>query len=292
MRSTNPILSNPNAFSADPNAAQGYAQPGAQQGYAQQGYDQPGAQQAWGQQGYQPNPGQPMPGQVAPPSSGRMTLDDTITKSATVMGLLMLVAAAAYVLTPLSLLTPALIISGLVGFVTVMVVSLRRVISPPLVLAYAVIEGVFIGAFSKVFEYMYPGIVTQAVLGTFVAAGATLAAYKFFNIRVTDKFRKIVFISTFAFAGVMLLNFVLSLFGIDLGMRGVGGGISMIAILASAVGVILAVLNLVMDFDYVEQGIRQGAPASESWRAALGLTVTMVWLYTEILRILSYFRSN
>ena len=295
MRSTNPILSNPNAFSADPNAAQGYAQPGAQQGYAQQGYaqqgyGQPGAQQAWGQQGYQPNPGQPMPGQVAPQSSGRMTLDDTITKSATVMGLLMLVAAAAYVLTPLSLLTPALIISGLVGFVTVMVVSLRRVISPPLVLAYAVIEGVFIGAFSKVFEYMYPGIVTQAVLGTFVAAGATLAAYKFFNIRVTDKFRKIVFISTFAFAGVMLLNFVLSLFGIDLGMRGVGGGISMIAILASAVGVVLAVLNLVMDFDYVEQGIRQGAPASESWRAALGLTVTMVWLYTEILRILSYFR--
>ena len=295
MRSTNPILSNPNAFSADPNAAQGYAQPGAQQGYAQQGYaqqgyGQPGAQQAWGQQGYLPNPGQPMLGQVAPQSSGRMTLDDTITKSATVMGLLMLVAAAAYVLTPLSLLTPALIISGLVGFVTVMVVSLRRVISPPLVLAYAVIEGVFIGAFSKVFEYMYPGIVTQAVLGTFVAAGATLAAYKFFNIRVTDKFRKIVFISTFAFAGVMLLNFVLSLFGIDLGMRGVGGGISMIAILASAVGVVLAVLNLVMDFDYVEQGIRQGAPASESWRAALGLTVTMVWLYTEILRILSYFR--
>lgn len=276
MRSTNPVLSNPTAFTAAPNT--------------QQTWGQPGAQQAWGQPGYPPAGGQPIPGQVAPQSSGVMTLDDTITKSAIVMGLLMLVAGAAYMLTPLSLLTPALIISGLVGFITVMIVSVRRMISPPLVLAYAVIEGVFIGALSKVFEAMYPGIVTEAVLGTFVAAGATLAAYKFFNIRVTARFRKIVLISTFAFAGVMLVNFLLSMFGVNLGMRASGGGVSMIAILASLVGVVLAVLNLVMDFDYIEQGIASRAPASESWRAALGLTVTMVWLYTELLRILSYFR--
>jgi uncharacterized YccA/Bax inhibitor family protein len=93
-----------------------------------------------------------------------------------------------------------------------------------------------------------------------------------------------------AFAGVMLINFVLSLFGVDLGLRDVGPGAGMIAILASALGVVLAVLNLIMDFDYIEQGIAMRAPASESWRGAFGLTVTMVWLYTELLRILSYFR--
>jgi uncharacterized YccA/Bax inhibitor family protein len=157
---------------------------------------------------------------------------------------------------------------------------------------YSVIEGVFIGAFSKLFELMYPGIVAQAVLATFVAAGVTLAANKYFRIRVTDKFRKIVVMSTFAFLGVVIVNLVLALFGVNLGIRTIGGGVSGIAILVSLVAVVLAVLNLILDFDYIEQGIAMRAPASESWRAAFGLTVTMVWLYTELLRILSYFRSN
>ncbi|QLQ14964.1 MAG: Bax inhibitor-1/YccA family protein [Micropruina sp.] len=219
-----------------------------------------------------------------------MTIDDVITKTAITLGGLMLVAGAAYVLTPMRWVYPALIVSGLVGFVAVMIVSFRRVVNPALVLVYAAIEGVFIGAFSKVFEYLYPGIVTQAVLGTFVAAGVTLAAYKYFRIKVTSRFRQVVVISTLAFAGVMLVNFVLAMFGVNLGIRTVGGGVSMLAIAASAIGVVLAVLNLILDFDYVEQGVRMQAPASESWRAAFGLTVTMVWLYTELLRILSYLR--
>ena len=273
MRSNNPILSNPNAFS------RAQAAPAA-------GYDQYQGQQ-WGQPGQQQwAPQQPVPQQ----SMGLMTIDDVITKSAITMGLLMLVAGAAFVLTPLSLLMPTLILSGLVGFVTVLIVALRRVLNPVAVLAYAVIEGIFIGAFSKVFEMMYPGIVVQAVLGTFVAAGATLAAYKFLRIRVTNQFRRIVVMSTFAFAGVMLVNFVLAMFGVNLGMRTVGGGISMIAVIASLVGVVLAVMNLILDFDFIEQGVRNQAPAVESWRGAFGLTVTMVWLYTELLRILSYLR--
>lgn len=279
MRSTNPVLSRPGAF-------QGQAQAYPQQGYGQQAY--PGY-------GYQQGPGQPYgypqaPQQPVETRQGVMTIDDVITKTAVTLGLLMLVAGAAYVLTPMQLVYPALIISGLVGFVAVMVVSFRRVVNPALVLVYAAIEGVFIGAFSKVFEYLYPGIVTQAVLGTFVAAGVTLAAYKYFRIKVTSRFRQVVVISTMAFAGVMLVNFVLALFGVNLGIRTVGGGVSMLAIAASAIGVVLAVLNLILDFDYVEQGVRMQAPASESWRAAFGLTVTMVWLYTELLRILSYFR--
>ena len=164
-------------------------------------------------------------------------------------------------------------------------------INPALVLLYAAIEGVFIGMISKYFEYLYSGIVAQAVLGTFAAAGVTLAAYKFFNIRVTPKFQKVVIIATIGFAVAMLLNFLLSLAGFNLGLRDDGtGSVSLLAIGVSALGVILAVLNLVLDFDYIEQGVAMGAPAKESWRGAFGLTVTMVWLYIEILRILSYLR--
>ena len=90
---------------------------------------------------------------------------------------------------------------------------------------------------------------------------------------------------------MFLLNLVLALFGIDLGMRDVGSGAGLLSIGISVIAVILAVLSLVVDFDSVERGIASQAPAQESWRAALGITVTMVWLYTEILRIMSYFRN-
>ena len=104
---------------------------------------------------------------------------------------------------------PALILSALVGFGVVLLVSFRRNVSPPLVFLYAAIEGVFIGMFSKIFRAIYPGIVMQAVIGTFAAAGVTLAAYKFFNIRVTPKFQKVVIMATIAFAVAMLINFML-----------------------------------------------------------------------------------
>ena len=200
-------------------------------------------------------------------------------------------AALAWNFIPQSLALPALIGSALVGFVVVLLVSFRRVVSPGLVVLYAAIEGVFIGMISKVFESVYTGIVAQAVVATFVAAGITLAAYKFFNIRVTAKFTKIVFISTAAFAGLMLVNFIFSLVTGSGGLRsGITGPVSGLSILVSAVAIVLAVLNLVLDFDYVERGIEMGAPANESWRAAFGLTVTMVWLYIEMLRLISYIR--
>lgn len=278
----NPILSRPDAFT--PRTQQPYAQ----QPYGQQGYGQPGyAPQGYGQQGFDPTYGQ-MPqqfqapqGTVEPP----MSLDDVVNKTGVTMLTLMASAVVAYLFLPPALLMPALVLSALVGFVTVLLVAARKKINPALVLAYSAIEGIFIGAFSYMFEAMYPGIVTQAVLGTFAAAGATLAAYKFFNIRVSSKMRRMVFIGTAAFAGVMLINFVLSLFGINMGMRS-----GMIGFVAALLGAGLAVFNLVIDFDDIERGIAANAPKSEAWRAAFGLTVTMVWLYTEILRLLSYLR--
>ena len=157
-------------------------------------------------------------------------------------------------------------------------------------LLYAAIEGVFIGMISKFFENFYAGIVVQAVIGTFAAAGVTLAAYKFFNIRVTPKFTKIVMIATIAFAVAMLINFVLCLSASTWLRAGITGPVGLLAIGISLLGAVLAVLNLVLDFDYIERGVAMGAPASESWRGAFGLTVTMVWLYVEILRLLSYLR--
>lgn len=285
----NPVLSRPEAFQRSGQPTQGPAygeQPYAgYAGYPQQG--QPGQQYAnYGQQPYaqqyQPSAGAP---------TGVMTIEDVVTKSGIVMGALFLVAAATFLLLPSALMLPALIVSGIVGFVTVLMVASRRRISPAAVLAYSVIEGVFIGAFSKMFEYLYSGIVVQAILGTFVAAAVTLAAYKFFRIRITDRFRRIVTMATIGIAVMYLVNLVLSLFSVNTGLVAIGPSAGPLAWIVSAVAVALAVASLIMDFDYIERGIANGAPASESWRAAFGLTVTMVWLYTELLRVMSYFRN-
>jgi uncharacterized YccA/Bax inhibitor family protein len=275
LRSSNPILSKKDAFTP---AAPQYGTPG---GYGADPY---------GQQGYQGYPGGPGYAPVQAPE-GRMTFDDVVTKTAITMAILIVSAALAWMFVPAALYFPALIVSALVGFGVVLLVVVRRNISPGLVLVYAAIEGIFIGMISKYFETYYEGIVVQAVIGTFAAAGVTLAAYKFFNIRVTPKFQKIVIISTIAFALAMLVNFVFALLGVASPLRaGMTGPVSLLAIGVSLLGAVLAVLNLVLDFDYIEQGVAMGAPAKESWRGAFGLTVTMVWLYVELLRLLSYLR--
>ena len=269
----NPIFNNSETFNRR------MPPPQAHQGQGQWGQQQPGFQ-GQAPQGHQPQA-----------VGGVMTLDDVIAKTAATLMVVFLTAAATFMLLPRDFLFPALIGSAVVGLVTVFLVAGRRTIPVAGVLFYAAVEGVFVGAFSKVFESMYPGIVFSAVLATFVAAGATLAAYKFFNIRVTQKFRKFVFIGTASMAGVLLVNFGLALAGIDTGIRGSGGDVGWVAILVSVLAVGLAVFNLIIDFDFVERGIASQAPAHESWRAAFGITVTMVWLYVEILRILSYFRN-
>jgi uncharacterized YccA/Bax inhibitor family protein len=276
LRSSNPILSKQDAFTP---AAPQYGTPSG--GYGADPY---------GRQGYQGYPGGPGHAPVQAPE-GRMTFDDVVTKTAITMAILIVSAALAWMFVPAALYFPALIVSALVGFGVVLLVVVRRNISPGLVLVYAAIEGIFIGMISKYFETYYEGIVVQAVIGTFAAAGVTLAAYKFFNIRVTPKFQKIVIISTIAFALAMLVNFVFALLGVASPLRaGMTGPVSLLAIGVSLLGAVRAVLNLVLDFDYIEQGVAMGAPAKESWRGAFGLTVTMVWLYVELLRLLSYLR--
>ena len=207
----------------------------------------------------------------------------------------MLVAAATWVLTPtissgaVGSLYVLSMVGAFGGFALSMVNSFKRVVSPALVLAYAALEGLFVGAFSKVLEGMFGGgLVVGAVLGTMAAVGGTLAAYKFFNIRVTPTFRKWVVGAMLGFVALALLDMVLGLFGSSFGFNGFGP----MGLLSSVIGLGLGVLMLILDFDFVERGIAAGLPENESWRAAFGLTVTIIWIYIELLRILAILRGD
>ena len=234
---------------------------------------------------------------------GRMTLDTVVEKTAISLGLLVVAAAAAWFYIgdlgdidtgDTAFRTAGALAMGgaLLGLVLSLVNSFKKVVSPALVIAFAVVEGVFVGAFSKIIAAYVgePSIVFQAVLATMVAFGGTLAAYKFFNIQVTDRFRKVVTIAMFSFVGVILINWVLSMTGVfeSGGLR----GFNTLGLVVSAIAVVLAVFMLILDFDFVERGVEAGLPEREAWRAAFGLTVTLVWLYIELLRILAILRGS
>jgi uncharacterized YccA/Bax inhibitor family protein len=289
MQSSNPVFSRAQGFNGRGSASgmtyPGQGAPQAPQ-YAPPGY--PSQQPSYG--------GQAPSGYDQQTGYDRMTIDSVVQKTGISIGLVVLAAAATWFLTgpldsPGALGTLyALAMGGaLAGFVLAMVNSFKKVVSPGLVIAYSIVEGVFVGAFSKALEAQFgDGLVIGAVLGTFAAVAGTLAAYKFFNIQVSDKFRKWVVAAMFGFVGVMLLNFVLSFFGADFGFRNYG----MMGLVTSLIGLGLGVLLLILDFDFVERGIAAGLPERESWRAAFGLTVTIIWIYIEMLRILAILRGN
>jgi len=243
--------------------------------------------------------------QTGGPSSGggygtgvqeRMTIDSVVQKTALTLITVVAVATATWIVLPdpaeqggISSLTMGAWMAGAFGGLGVaLLVSFKKTVSPGLVLLYAALEGLFIGAMSMVFEAMWPGIVMSAVVGTFGAFAATLAAYKFFNIRVTPKFRKVVTIAMFGFVGLVLLDFVLGMFGANFGWNDLTG----LGFVATIVGLVLGVLMLVLDFDFVERGVEAGLPEVESWRAAFGLTVTLIWLYIEMLRLIAALRGE
>jgi uncharacterized YccA/Bax inhibitor family protein len=251
--------------------------------------------------GWQPTTEQRAPGYVG---QERMTIDSVVQKTGITMGVLVLAAAATWLLTGdidgddsgrvIGTLYMLSMVGALGGFALAMVNSFKKVVSPGLVLAYAVLEGVFVGAFSKVIEAAFgsgndmPGLVIGAVVGTVAAVAGTLAAYKFFDIQVGQRFRTWVVAAMFGFVAVSLLDFVLRLFGNSFGFNGYGT----MGLVASFIGLGLGVLMLILDFDFVERGIAAGLPERESWRAAFGLTVTIIWIYVELLRILAILRGN
>lgn len=261
MRSNNPVLTAPSPASGQ---------------YTSSGY-QPGLP------GYPGVAGRPVAQQ-------RLTMADVINKTAFMLLLVLAAAGATWQLVPVQLLYPTALISSLVGLVTVLIVMRRHTVPVGGALLYAVVEGVFIGGWSKVLEYSFPGLVIQAVLATLVAAFLTLAAYRFAGVRIRGTAAKLVVLGIAAMAVLMLVNLALIFFGVNLGLATVGPGAGPLAILIALIGVGLAISSLLMDLDLVERSIAAGAPESESWRLALGLTVTLVWLYTQLLRVLSFLR--
>jgi uncharacterized YccA/Bax inhibitor family protein len=218
--------------------------------------------------------------------TGRMTIDDVVMRTASLFAVLLVTGVATF-----SLIEPrqfGLVIgAALIGLVLSLVISFSKTIRPPLMLTYAAIEGVFVGGISKAFNDQYQGIVVQAVAGTVVTFAAMLTLYKFKVIRATPKFQRILLIAGAGYLVFSLLNLAVYLIAGNSVYH-----VSGLGMLVSAFGVGLAALYLVLDFDFIDQGIRNGLPERYAWTAAFGLVVTLVWLYIEILRLLSILRNN
>ena len=288
MRSNNPVFNRSEEFNRASSNAYG------NQTYSAGGASYPG----YGDAGTDPSTwGTGTPGQV---EQRRMTVDSVVQKTAISIALVFVAAFATWwwigdVVDGSTIDNDALakaqmlsIVGAGGAFLLSLVNSFKRVISPALVMAFALAEGVALGAISKFFDTMYPGVVTQAVLGTFAAFAGTLAAYKFFEIKVGDRFRTFVIAGMFGMVGLGLLSLVLSFFGIHTGLFGFGA----LGLVMSIVGLMLGVFMLILDFDFVENGVAAGLPERESWRAAFGLTVSLVWIYTNLLRILAILRGD
>lgn len=236
--------------------------------------------------------GAPSPYQVVTPypaaQTDRMTLDDVVVKTLLLLGVTAVAGLASALLVPPALRGPVWIIAAMAGLVVGLIISFRRIASPPLILTYAVLEGAFLGGVSAFYESAFSGIVLQAALATFGIFFVMAGLYKARVIRNSPRFTKVI---TGAMAGLLVVilgNFVLSLFGVNTHLR---DG-SSLAIIFSLVIIVVAALSFVLDFDLIEQGINQGAPRSTSWIAAFGILVGLIWVYLEVLRLLSYLRGR
>jgi uncharacterized YccA/Bax inhibitor family protein len=230
---------------------------------------------------------------VTAADSDRMTIDDVVVRTVTLLAVTAISAFLAVYLIPSELVGPAWIGSAMVGLVLGLIISFKRITNPPLILAYAVVEGVFVGMVSEFFESRYPGIVVQAAAGTFGIFLIMTALYKFRVIRATPKFARGLMAAVFGIIGIIAVNWVLSLFGIYTGLRGDSSGNGgLLAIGFSIVVIVIASLTFILDFDLIEQSVQQGAPRRMAWTCAFGLLVGLIWVYLEVLRLLSYLRGK
>jgi uncharacterized YccA/Bax inhibitor family protein len=219
--------------------------------------------------------------------TGRMTIEDVVAKTGFLFAILVVVGAIAW---GANLGQGALLIGFLGGFVLAMVISFSKTIKPGLVVAYAALEGLALGTLSHYYETFYPGIVSQAVIGTIAAFAGVLFMYRSGRLRATPQFTRAIMGAAIGYFILGLVSLVASFFGVG---QGYGFyGVSGLGLLLAVAGVALASFFLVLDFDQIEKGVAAGVPEKESWRASFGLMVTIVWLYLEVLRLLSILRNN
>lgn len=293
-------------FGAGGQAQQSQQQAYGQPQYGQQGYGQPQyGQQAYGQQS-QPQYGQAQYGQQAYgqpqytdysaptyseptysepiPAGERLTMNDVLVKTAINLGLVVVGAVVAWYV-------PVLMLLGLLGgLVLGLVNSFKQKVSPFLVMAYALMEGMMLGGLSAIVNLRYPGTAIQAVLATIVVAGVTLALFANGKIRTTPKLNKIFMIGALSYLGYGLVSMLTAgLFGFSLNSMSIGG--IPLGLPIALIAVAMATYSLLIDYTTTAEAVEAGLPQSESWRLAFGLTASLVWLYVEILRVLMYLAS-
>ena len=232
-------------------------------------------------------------GRVISRDGSTMTLNGTVNKSGILLALILVTAAFVWdkYEGPQSAgaIMPWVAVGGIGGFILAMITIFKKTWAPVTAPAYALLEGLFLGGISAMFEARFPGIVMQAVGLTFGTLAALLIAYRSGLIRATENFKLGVVAATGGIFILYLVNFGMSFFGKSIpfihesGLMGIG---------FSAFVVVIAALNLVLDFDFIENGVEAGAPKYMEWYGAFGLMVTLVWLYLEILRLLSKLQSR
>ncbi|MFJ8361949.1 Bax inhibitor-1/YccA family protein [Streptomyces sp. NPDC093984] len=227
--------------------------------------------------------------------STAVTMDDVIVRTATTLGTVALTAVLSWLLLPVdeanigrsySLAVGA----AVVAFVLSMVQAFKRTPSPALILGYAAFEGAFLGVLSStVSTYIAPGVVVQAVLGTFAVAAGVLIAYRMRWIRVTQRFAGFLAAAATGFLLLLVADSLFTAFGAGNGLGFHSGGLG---IVFGVIGILLGAAFLALDLKQVEDAVAYGAPREEAWLAAFGLTTTLVWIYLEVLRVLTIFKSD
>ena len=220
-------------------------------------------------------------------SDNKMTIEGTVNKTA--ISLFLLVGTGYLTFNTINLVL--LIGCGIGGFILAIITVYKKEWAPITVPIYAVLEGGMLGGISYMYNSLYDGIVTNAILLTVGILVSLLIAYRSGYIKATENFKLGIFAATGGIAIVYLINFFMGFFGSGLGIMSVNKA-SPISIGFSIVVVIIAALNLVLDFDFIEEGAEKGAPKYMEWYGAFGLLVTLIWLYLEILRLLAKLNSR
>lgn len=216
--------------------------------------------------------------------TGRLTYDDVIVKTVGLLAIIIAVGALTWFTVP-----ELFFVGAIVGLVLGLVNAFKREPSPALIIAYAVAQGVFLGGLSAFFEATWDGIVLQAVVATFATFAACLFLFRSGRVRVTPRFTRWLLFAMVGYMAFSLINLVVILFG---GAEGWGLRNGWFGIAIGLVAVGLASASLIVDFDSIQRGVRNGVPAKFAWTAAFGLVVTLIWLYIEFLRILAIFQSD
>jgi len=303
MNNKNPIF---HRLDEQTSAQSGFAYAEGVQAYGQAGQAAGQAQSPYPAQSHPQAPYGQVPGQVPPPVpmgpptgsvyepiTNKMSMDDVIVRTGISIAVLIPFAVIGWNVAPTM---PFLYIGAMIlGLVLGLVNAFKKAVSPPLILAYAAAQGVFLGGISYVYDQWaqgtgYEGLVSQAIIGTLVAFVVMLTLYRSRLVKVDGRFKKIMMVAMVSYLVIALASFVSSFFGVGGGWGFYGVGT--LGLILCAFGVLLAAFSLMLDFDSIERGVKLGLPERESWRMAFGLLVTLIWLYLEILRLLAIIASG